>query len=260
VFGHINDISIKMSEPIEMSKARNAYAKERDHFRRELQWALRLYDNATITFDIKQQLRFKASDIKAQCIEAYREATKNIGNNQAPLVGTNLRIRRMANSEEACNVRERSKSPRLIEDDEDVEAFIARNRASKTTDPSFPSSRFEPSIPLTKMTYNAHKAASTNTHVLSFERQLREDIDRMIGAIENLTDENRSTWLTVPKSDSSQYFSSRYDDTSFSTLTYTPIGVNVFPSSSSNISSTLSSNGFERSKARSYFDRYLQKY
>ncbi|KAI2807492.1 hypothetical protein RDWZM_005033 [Blomia tropicalis] len=272
-----------MAEPIDMSKARNAYAKERDHFRRELKWVLQQYpESVPITFDIKQELRFRGADLKAACLDAYRQATKDIGSNQAPVIGSTLRIRSMASSEEFNRERlSRSKSPRsprtrTTEDDEDIEEFISRNRASRSKTSSSSSSRYEPSVPISKMTYDAHRAISSNTHVLSFEHQLRDDIDVMISSIEQLTDQNRDNWLKIPRSDRTQYFSSRYDDTSYSVL---PIVVNnivstpssslsgLRTSTSSSVGGTTSSsilgaseNGLATSSTRSYFDRYLHRH
>lgn len=268
-----------------MSKARNAYAKERDRFRRELQWALRQYEDRPLSFEIKQNIRFIAADLKEDCMNAYHHATKNIGSNQAPLIGTSLRIRSMANSEDALSSLKRNKSPnrwmRTKDDDEDVDSFIARNRATGITGRTWAlTPDGVPSVPINKATFAAHKAAASNTHVLSFERQLKTDIDQMIDSIDYLDDKNRANWLTIPKSDRTQYFSSRYDDTSYSVNSIVAPRKPLFDtnssssttrssllSSSSSSSSTTSrltsestsENGLASSDARSFFDRYLQK-
>ena len=271
-----------MSEPIEMSKARNAYAKERDRFRRELQFALRQYGDRPLSFHIKQNIRFIAADLKEDCMNAYHHATKNIGNNQVPLIGSNLRIRAMSNSEEAFSPLNRNKSPnrrmRTQDDDEDIDDFITRNRASGLTGRLWGtgSSDGAPSIPVSKMTFNAHKAASTNTHVLAFEKQLKDDINQMITSIDFLDDKNRANWLTIPKSDRTQYFSSRYDDTSYSVRSYTTPTIGLTGSSKSGgLSSTIDSSSLLSSSqtdsntssgsgltpgdnVKSFYDSYLE--
>lgn len=265
-----------MSEPLEMAKARNAYAKERDRFRRELQYALRQYEDRPLSFEIKQNLRFIAADLKEDCMNSYRHATKNICSNQDPLVGNTLRIKAMASSEDATSALKRYRSPnrwtRTEEDDDDIDAWISRNRASGVTGRSWGTGRSETSVsvPITKLTHSAHKSASTNTHVLSFERQLKSDIDQMIDSIDYLDDKNRANWLTIPKSDRTQYFSSRYDDTSYSVHSITapmkPL-LETSRTSKSTLDSTstrsttesTNENGLATSEARSYFDRYLKK-
>ena len=278
-----------MSEPLEMSKARNAYGKERDRFRRELQWAMRQYEDRPLNFEIKQNLRFLAASLKEDCMNAYRHATKSIISNQDPLVGNSLRLQVMANSEDAASSLRRSRSPtsyrsatgaratRTVEDDDDIDAWISRNRASGVTGRIWGVSTGggggPPSVPLTKMTYGAHKSASTNTHVLSFERQLKADIEQMIDSIDYLDDKNRANWLTIPKSDRTQYFTSKYDDTSYSVHSITTPTRPLFDTKSTESSSTTTaethssalsvdanSNGLAPSEARSYFDHYLKKY
>lgn len=230
-----------MTEPLDMSKARNAYAKVREQFRKEMLWTLKNYDGRPITFDIKQHLRFRAADQKQACLENYRAETRNIKNNQAALVGSNLRLRSMVTTEEANSDiraktnpasfnetrRRRPAELDLTYDEEDFDTFL-KNRGSLATR----SAREEVSTPISRLTFDSHRNATTNTHVLSFERQLIEDIDRMIRSIEGLDDTNRATWLQIPKSDSSQYFASRYDNTGFSLL---PINTNTNLGQSSSI-------------------------
>lgn len=196
-----------------MSQARNIYSRELDRFRRELQWVLRQYEGRPISFEIRQHLRFTAADLKHECLEAYRTLTKKICNNQESLIGSNLRIRSMANSEDIGRRSPVGRIGRFANDDGD----------------DLYSRRSTPSIPLRKLTYDRHRAVSTNTHVLAFERQLTDDIDKMIASIETLNDSNSHTWLQIPKSDTSQYFSSRYDDCRYSSHSY---NTGPFPSTS----------------------------
>lgn len=196
-----------------MSKARNVYSRERDRFRRELQWQLRTFEGRPITFDIKQQLRFCAADLKRDCLDAYRKETSRISNNQQPLIGSNLRLRSMLSSDTTS--RYSSTRRALLDDDEECE--YSRSRYLK------------PSVPISKLTYDRHRTLNTNTHVMAFERQLSDEIDRMIGSIEQLNDDNQSTWLQIAKSDNSQYFSSRYDDCRYSAHSYTsPAGYSPY--------------------------------
>lgn len=225
-----------MTEPLDMSKARNVYAKEREQFRKEMLWTLRSYDGRPITFDIKQHLRFRAADQKQACLENYRAETRNIKNNQAALIGSNLRLRSMVTTEEASSdIRTKTKPSSLNEtrrrrpaeldltyDEDDFETFL-KSRGSLATR----NAQEDVSTPISRLTFNSRRNATTNTHVLAFEKQLLEDIDRMIRSIEGLDDTNRATWLQIPKADSSQYFASRYDNTGFSLLpinTYTSLG------------------------------------
>lgn len=210
---------------MEMSKARNAYAKEREHFRRELVFALRAYDGRPISFDIKQNLRFRGSALKQECLDSYRELTRNIVNNQSLLIGSNLRLRSMCSAEtpnSPLDHSQSSKSPipcasffrkpgvlNLEYEEDNVDTFMKNQGSWRRKD------REEVSTPISKYTYDSRRTACTNTHVLSFERQLLDDIDTMIRSIDQLNDTNRDTWLKIATKDSSQYFASRFDNTGF---------------------------------------------
>src|SRR6218665_1484262 len=119
-----------MSEPLDMSKARNVYSGERELFRRKLQLVLKSYDNVPINYDIRTHLHFQASDLKAESLKNYREATRNIISNQLPLQSSAARNRALADSEETFNLK-RILPAKIIEPIDielNVDEFFANRR------------------------------------------------------------------------------------------------------------------------------------
>ena len=206
-----------MSEPLEMSQARNVYTREREHFRRELLNTLRQYESRPISFEIKQHLRMRAMDLKPECLERYRRDTEKIACNQLPIIGNSLRIRSMCSSELPHTSRNRSstfRTARMIRDDEDDDDGILDFRSSYT-------SSLRQALPRNKLTYESTRRATTNSHVLSFERQLIDEMDKMIDSIDHLRENNRQEWLRPLKTDRQrQYFNSLYDDVGYSLPLY----------------------------------------
>ncbi|KAF7496639.1 hypothetical protein SSS_08114 [Sarcoptes scabiei] len=185
-----------MSEPIEMGKARSVYSTEIESFRRELLFTLRQYDSCGISFEIKQHLRLKAFDLKQECLKRFRSNTAKIANNQLPEIGNSLRIRSMCTTELPI-------------------------RTSLANDCSYSGNRSRINTPFNKLTYESAKRSCTNSHVLAFEKQLIEEIDRIIDSIDKLQNENRNDWLQPSKDNRSRhYYHSLYDDTGYSIPLY----------------------------------------
>jgi len=261
-----------MSEPLDMSKARNAYSGEREFFGRELQRVLNSYQNVPINFDIKQHLHFRAADLKAEALKNYRLATRSITNNQIPQTGNATRLRELSDSEETFHRRLLpAKLTGPIDPDLDVDEFLA-NRRRQRINP------YTSGGTISTLTFDSHRNANTNTHVLAFERELIQDCDKMSRSIDLLTDDNRNDWLKTPKLDVTTYFTSKYDDatylgTGYNTLT-PGLGLNLRSSArdadffsagqgteQQRFKNTISGdvNGLAHSRARDYFDRYMDK-
>ncbi|XP_027201648.2 uncharacterized protein LOC113795643 [Dermatophagoides pteronyssinus] len=210
-----------MSEPLEMSQARNIYTREREYFRRELLQTLRQYDSIPISFEIKQHLRMNGLDLKTKCLQNYHHDTKSIACNQLPNIGNSLRIRSMCTSELPTTSRNRLskfQSKRMIRDDEEDNHDNDGNQYSFRS--SYTSS-VRQSLPLNRFTYDSTRRSKTNSHVLSFEKQLIDDIEKMIDSIDHLRETNRHEWLQPSSKDRQrQYFSSLYDDVGYSLPLY----------------------------------------
>ncbi|OTF71355.1 hypothetical protein BLA29_007174 [Euroglyphus maynei] len=219
------------SEPLEMSQARNVYTREREHFRRELLNTLRQYESRPISFEIKQHLRMNGWDLKPKCLERYRRDTEMIACNQLPIIGNSLRIRSMCNSELPHTSRNRSstfRTARMIRDDEYDNDDCMDFRSSYT-------SSLRQALPRNKLTYESTRRATTNSHVLSFERQLIDEMDKMIDSIDHISDNNRQEWLQPLKTDRQrQYFHSLYDDVGYSLPLYNRSDLLMKSSSSTN--------------------------
>lgn len=185
-----------MSEPLDMSFARNVYSREREYFRKEILFTLHQYDSFPINFEIKQHIRLRAMDLKPECLQRYRNNTSKISCNQIPIIGNSLRLRSMC-STELPNIR----NNKDIGFNDDVHlSTLVRSR-----------------LPLNKMTYESTCRTTKNSHILSFERQLLQDIDDMINSIDRLTEHNRHEWLQPSKTDRQKhYYKSLYDDTGYS--------------------------------------------
>lgn len=179
-----------------MSCARNAYCREREYFRQEILFTLRQYDSLPINFEIKQHIRLRAMDLKPECLQRYRNNTSKIACNQIPLIGNSLRLRSMCSTELPNN---------------------GQNKYIGNYDQIELSSLIRSRLPLNKMTYESTCRATKNSHILSFERQLLQEIDDMIGSIDQLTERNRHEWLQPSKTDRQRhYYKSLYDDTGYS--------------------------------------------